>query len=316
MITNNLLGSPTPPAKALVGSAQRQIALAMDGFAGEPQDAQLVYLSGGLSLEHLAKAVLAELNPVLLAHPQDFESQYLLASASDSFITVAPRLRTVGLQDALRRAARIVPELVALIDPLRGFVEQRNAAAHVGLTTKNNLDADVARLLQALSALLEHLGIAREQFFGDYAEVAARRVAQSIDERRARVQDRLDRARRLFWERWGDAPRDLDLGSGLHLPDWEDPETATLVECPACGTDAVAFGEIDVEVEVDYDHREGVPIGAALIPWFVAHEFRCRACGLQLGGDEMELAGLEERWVLDDYEVDPREYWGDYDDYR
>lgn len=268
-----------------------------------------------MALEHAAKAVLAQLNPLLIAHPHNFETSYLLATASERFVTVAPRLRTISLSDALKRAGRLVPNVSPLVEPLRGAVEQRNAVAHVGVASEDNLRQDFGLVLRAMSAMLEHLGVDRQLVWGEYGPTVARVLSEQVDERRARVQDRLDRARQEFLQRFGDAPAKLDLGMGLHLMDWDDRDTAAPVDCPACETEAVAFGEVDVEVEVDFD-RDGNPEGASLVPWFVAQGFQCRACGLRLEAEEFDVADLETRWILEDYEVDPREYWGiDDEDY-
>ena len=300
-------------ASALVDSATRHITWALEAYAGE-RDVAATYFQAGVALEHAAKAVLAELNPLLIAHPQDFETSYLLAVASDRFVAVAPRLRTINLSDALKRASRVVPDVSPLLEPLHRAVAQRNAVAHVGVASKDNLREDFGSVLRAVSAMLEHLGVDRARVWGEYSSTVARVLSEEVDERRARVQDRLDRARRAFVERFGDAPAKLDLGMGLHSMDWDDREAATPVACPACETQAVAFGELDVDVEVDFD-RYGNAEGGYLVPWFVAHEFRCRACGLQLRASEFDVADLATRWVLEGYEVDPREYWGMDDEY-
>lgn len=64
-----------------------------------------------------------------------------------------------------------------------------------------------------------------------------------------------------------------------------------------------------IEVDVDFD-RDGNPEGAALVPWFIASSFTCRACGLRLDGGELVAAGISGRWIADNYEPDPRECWG------
>ena len=82
-----------------------------------------------------------------------------------------------------------------------------------------------------------------------------------------------------------------------------------MLECPSCDTEALVPGSLKTDYDEDWDHRDGVLVGVHLIITFIPSGLSCRACGLELDGrEEMEAAGVDEPWVLDD--VDERDFSG------
>lgn len=301
---------------SLTKSSSQFMGVALDAFAAEPKDSETVYLCGALALEHLSKAVLVEVNPTLVAFPRHFESMYLLATSTDQFEVIAPRIRTISLTESISRAGRFVEDVEILEGELSRVVTQRNTVAHVGIVTSDEVMSDLITVLKALTVMIDHIGYSRKEFFGGYAQTVEGWISESVSELRADVEAKIDRARREFASRWGEEPTELDLGIALHGKDWDDPENAQVWECPACETEAVVYGEIDVEVEPDFD-RWGEIVGAGLVPWFVVRMFNCRACGLRLQGDEITESDVDRRFKVYSLDIDPHEYWADeYDRYE
>jgi hypothetical protein len=94
--------------------------------------------------------------------------------------------------------------------------------------------------------------------------------------------------------------------AGYALDSYEEQ----LEKCPACGTLALVTGSIDVDWEPDWERGDfGEPYVAGVYPvvsFFPAH-LVCRACELELEGQsELEAAGMEESWTLED--VDPQDF--------
>lgn len=100
------------------------------------------------------------------------------------------------------------------------------------------------------------------------------------------------------------------FAAALHQEYWGLDAGGQPRECPACGTEAVALGEVEVREEIDYD-REG-PVGVYLVPEFYVGEFLCRACGLLLAGPELTAASIETRWELELTADDERSLYQEY----
>lgn len=53
-----------------------------------------------------------------------------------------------------------------------------------------------------------------------------------------------------------------------------------LLECPACGTMALASGTLKEEFDEDWDHHEGVLVNVHVLVLFTPNGLSCRACHL------------------------------------
>lgn len=135
-------------------------------------------------------------------------------------------------------------------------------------------------------------------------------VAVALDQLGRRL-GQLEIARQEFEKRFGEldsATREamLRVIEGGYAPEKYDEQ---LLDCPACGTPALVFGSVKVEMDEDWDHHEGVLIGVHPYFTFIPNRLRCSACGIELDGrDELDAAGIAEPWPLED--VDERDFFG------
>src|SRR3954463_15703320 len=86
-------------AGRLVNSSRLFLEAALTAY--DSQEAHLFLLHAGTSLEHLAKARLAELNPALVAKRDHFPSLVWFADETKHGVPVPPELRTVTFDDAV-----------------------------------------------------------------------------------------------------------------------------------------------------------------------------------------------------------------------
>jgi hypothetical protein len=73
------------------------------------------------------------------------------------------------------------------------------------------------------------------------------------------------------------------------------------------------LGSVRTDYDEDWDHHDQVLLGVHPYFTFIPSHLRCSACGLELDGrDELDAAGVEEPWVLED--VDERDFFGSDED--
>ena len=84
------------------------------------------------------------------------------------------------------------------------------------------------------------------------------------------------------------------------------------MKCPACGSTALATGEVEAKWHYEQDGYDGfIP---RLETEFYAETLECSVCGLKLDDvAELTAAGLERHWEI---EVDPERYIDIHDDYE
>ena len=289
--------------------------------AAADKDAAVFFLHAGTGLEHLSKALLASLHGSLIARPNDFDSLLHLSGLSKHATTRPSQMRTITLQDSVKRAAQIVPELANLSPALTPLVEARSGVAHAALVQPEVVEAVIVPFLRACDLLLGALEIDRREFWGELIEVVDARVAASTEEARISALEKVAVARIEFRARvsnLADEAREVLLHAILAAYAPEKYEQ-TLVNCPACSTLALIEGTIDVDWEPDWDYADGEAymVGAFPEVTIFPQRLECRACGLRLRGEaELAAAGVPHSWKLedidpDDFNVPVEEGWPD-----
>jgi hypothetical protein len=134
---------------------------------------------------------------------------------------------------------------------------------------------------------------------------------ENLEKARLRVETALAIARQEFDKRFGaldDATREamLRVIESGYAPEKYDEQ---LLDCPACSSPALVSGSVRTDLDEDWDHHEGALVAVHAYFMFIPSHLRCSACGLELDGrDELDAAGIEEPWVLEN--VDERDFFG------
>lgn len=294
---------------AFLDSAQEFAQSSLD--AHHARKFRRVAVDAATSLEHLAKACLAKRSPALLTelrNEANFPSLLRLLGLAEG--KPVRQLRTVGLRDALARARVFVQSRASDAD-LQTLVDMRDGTVHAAQSAvvEENL---VVAFIHHADAFLEDLGRDRAGFWGGQLGVVDALLADAIDKTAREVAVRVAGARADFERRHGDVPaevlsllRQLTASSEF---EWEEE----LMECPACASPGVGWG--DHEVDWDYERDEtGRFRSTRGKVWFNASDFACRVCGLHLDDEaEIAAAGLEPRWLVPG--ADPNDYDPGFDD--
>lgn len=274
-------------------------------------------LHAATALEHLAKAALAERHPSLIAvaAKDNFESLLLLVGET-KMAKPGAKLRTIGAREALDRAARYAPGCAT--EDLRLLILVRDGVVHLADASSATVDEVLVPYLKASEELRDVLGIDRGDYWDGFLDLVDQALRQNVEQARLRVEAALAVARGEFERRFDKVSEDAKKAMLAAIEESYQPlerYEEQLIDCPACGTPAVAIGALHEEFDEDWDHREGVLLGVHLLLQFIPTDLVCRACHLRLSGrDEMNAAGLGEPWYLED--VDEREYFGDWSDFE
>lgn len=260
-------------------------------------------LHAGTAVEHLAKALLADKHPALIA-ANDFES--LLHACGEEAVATGSVMRTINVTESIKRATRFVPRLSVLKDDLVILAEARNGVAHLG----HPADGSSLRVsfLKACELLREELRIERVEFWGDFGSLVDAALEESVKEAKVRVENAIAAARINFRTRYGHLDRDAAATALLAVEaNYYPPETdEQVIPCPACDSRALVNGAVLGRWETD-DPEQGADFYATFIPG----QLHCGACELELNGeDEIQAAGIEEEWEVD---VDPDELFNGWE---
>ncbi len=288
--------------------------------AAVAKDAAIFFLHAGTALEHLLKALLASLHGGLIAKSDDFNSLLHLSGLSKHASTKPSQMRTITLQEALKRAAQIVPELANLNTGLGPLVAARNGVTHAALVQPEAVEVMIVPFLRVCDLLLDAMQIDRREFWGDLIDLVDARVAESAELARISVLEKIAVARIEFKARVDSLADQREaflqaLVAGYAPKRYEQ----TLVACPACSTPALVEGTIDVDWTPDWTFVGGevYEVELYLVVTIFPQRLECRACKLGLQGEpELAAAGVPHSWKLDDvdpddFNIDVKEDWPD-----
>jgi hypothetical protein len=273
----------------------------------------------GIALEQLAKAYLANIDPTLVVDGRSFDSILHACGKGRHARSPASLMKTITMEDALRRCGQILPAVENLRGDLQRLIDARNGAIHVGAVEESEKLRMLLPYLHASRQILGEGGFG-EEYWGEFNEVVELRVAEVTEAAVANVKEAMIAASLRFDERYGHLgeevrPAVLRALEASYAPEKYEQQ---LVDCPACSTLGLASGSTDVDWQPDWDQSDGQDYVAGMYPevTFFPGRFECHACDLALDGEvEIEAAGIESSWKLDD--VDVADFAEDlyYDDY-
>lgn len=316
----------------LLGRSSSWLAAAMDAWAAEEQDK--VTALAPLAVELAVKALLLRINPALLA-PLERQHEASLINLSTAVDLVDPKLRTVGLSEAMSRAIAAAGEEPRVAKGRRDrIVACRNGSMHLGGVSPSLGRHVLTDCIAVLAWVLERLQSSPQEFFGDNLDDSLALVRAGQSEIEQTVLARISKHRRFYETFLSGVAEDAveaiieNLEEGVltaHLPvDENNPDVvAAHAACPSCKRLGAIYGlvEVDGDAEAEWDDGQIVFHGRWIIT-LTPETFACDVCRLRLwGAQDLEAAGLPHRpyepMLKDLGEFDPAAYagYGGYDGY-
>lgn len=258
-------------------------------------------ISIGASVELLAKALLARIDPHLVRSNKNGSSDTTLALIGNpKFEHGLPRMNTIGGKDAVLLLAQVTTEPIRPTDVLDQIFATRDAAVHLGVVDPTSSDKALGQLVRLAKSMLKDEW---DDYWQDQVEAANQRLTRAVEEVATRYDQALATALRTFQQRWGcpvTGPDSERLASVRALLEEKPPrldaddEVSRHQSCPACHSQGwVVLEKERGMVEVD---DGDAPHGLA---WFVRLigtplYFLCAICDLYLDEDDLGLAGISQ----------------------
>jgi hypothetical protein len=313
------MADPTAVAAGSVGdhllaSSGRFARSAAIAYSDEEWD--VFYLHLATAVEQLVKAVLARAHPSFIADVRPnskdgFDSLLHLCgyghrARTPDFVAAA---RTITAPEALERISLLVENYQPPSPLVSLLFRTRNGIVHVGHQEKAEGEAVLGDVARYVASLLSSQGLDPTDYWGDSAEMVADHAKRRLDASEAaysrRVRAAKDRYARIV-SRMDEQTLAAYLAVVMPEP-LAEPFDSAPVQCPACGETGVVTGSPDPEWEADWDSEGGIPYVDGVYVSEIrlgADRFRCRACGLELDGDDLVFAGLDKVTLTgDDYDL-------------
>ena len=264
-------------------------------------------LFASVALELLGKAALAGHNPCLVAEPSDRKSMLTAAG-----FEAAANVRTVGASVVYDYLEMVIPNFDRKIKKFcLGIAARRNAELHSADSPFKYMSPNAWEddYWLACDTILNHMDSSLEQWLGRTDAASVRRLfGQESISLRTKVLLRIRNAETCFEDkssaekkclRSEAARRDFQTVSDRYTEDYDNTWEC---KCPACKCMSFIAGNQIQETVVDDIDRDGRSIKEIVEKRFVAEEFFCLSCGL-------ELSGCREHYIadLDDYHFERQE---------
>jgi hypothetical protein len=276
--------------------------ISLDHYGGDGAGSVLVAATtAGVALEAAIKYSLASTNPVLIA--KNPTSAILLARSTSSQIDMS-EVRTLDGAEALRALRLLKPQTAARLPTARDVEEVlavRNAAAHLGHVTPEDLDVALRGMVRCVNLILAEL-----EDDGDFWDERNWNLAETLGleamgAAALELQVRLAAARRRF-EALSEVAADA-LES--HAQSLASPPEVVLFSCPVCertGTVTRYVTKSDLDFtgarypdEHPSGHRYAYPV-----------LFHCLVCSVEL--DDHDMQAVASGWgELEEEELEPSE---------
>lgn len=292
------------PKGVLRRSASRFSRMALRDYLASDWPAFFVH--AGTGLEQLAKAYLASFHPSLIADSKSFDA--LLHSCGRGAHARTPReaMRTITASEALNRCGQILPAVANMRADLDVLVQSRNGAVHIGEASERFAERSLLAFLRASRQLIGEGGWDEGAFWGKFASFVGTRLSESANAARIRVATLVAKAQVDFDQRFGRLDPEtrrtlLDTIVSTYVKRNDDDQ---FVECPACHTDTLAGGTLEVEWSDESGNQLMMEEPYPEVTFFPGH-LDCRVCGLVLDGEEeIQASTVPESIELVDFDSD------------
>jgi hypothetical protein len=271
-----------------------------------PRDSDLFPFWSSLALEFLARASLSFVSPLLLAEASDPEGRnlvYALGFAPKIKNFVPKSLETSGV---LARCEQIVPGFTKEIETFcKGLTNKRNEELHSGGLPFKQLENHtwLPRFYEAANVLLAFQKKSLEDFVGAEEAKAASVMLKSVADETAKSVQKIINAHKEVWQSKEEKEKS-ELGAIAEKA--ANPYVGHVVDCPACGSKALLFGE-DIRQQPPVLEDDELVVRSVMLPVALS----CKACGLSIKGHSLlYVAGLGSQFT-NTVRYDPVDYYAE-----
>lgn len=266
-------------------------------------------LWSSFALEFLARAALANVSPALLAETdKSWSSLYHALGFTPTEEKYTPK--SIVVSEVFKRLTAIIEGFTKEHESF-GILHtgRRNSELHSGDAAFDGIKGSAwqPRFYQTSKVLLTSMGMTLRDFVGqDEAKVAEQLIAAAADDSAKAVKGEVE-AHKKVWLAKNQKERDkLSAQAAV----WATKHTGHRVECPACASTALVFGE-PVTAPVQKLNDGEITETQEHLP----NHFECVACGLKIIGlSRLAVVGLGDRYKKTKV-YDAAEYYAPEDDY-
>jgi hypothetical protein len=299
MLTDQLL-------KRSEDAAQR----AIRHYLAKEYDQFLIH--AGHSFELVGKARLAAIHPSLIVD-RDFDSFLHVCAAGKHAKRPPWNLKTITATEVLSRCIQLHPALNDFSARLKLLADYRNSAIHLGEIVQEEQKEIFHAFIASASLITGEMGVKPKEVFGEFAELVATHLDNSLAEVNREVAERLARSKTLFERRYSalDNTQMQVVAKSVEASYPVDKYERRLIDCPACGMQGLIIGSYDVDWQVDID-RDGSISGGYPVVTMTASAFACGFCDLTLDdAAELKASGLPTTVDIED--ADPKDFYPERD---
>jgi hypothetical protein len=270
----------------------------------------------GTATEHLLMAVIADLDPALLADARHAASRVALSRANTIGRLDAHAVRTISYGEALTLIEQ--SQKTGIKEDVDFVMQTRNAAAHLALTNPNDMHDALIRLVRIVSALNELLpdNYTDDGYWGEHlrdlivklADAGTTEIQHSFTSKRLAAKARyealinpLPEDQRAAFVAMLEAKPPTTVADRSDLIEY----AVESKDCPACGSGGYIHWSLhpleDYKEVFDFD-KDGTPELAALtvsVQWR-PYVFECPVCGLGFKPREVALMDGVESTIKED----------------
>lgn len=248
-------------------------------------------LWSGLMLEHLARAALASVSPVLLAETSERNWSHIYFALGFSPLDPKYAPRSIATNDVVRRLGEILPGFKEVANFTIAHTGRRNAELHSGEAPFEGVEGANwhPSFYRACEILLESLDLKLDDLFSaEQAKTARALIAAAADDAAKAVLGDIQ-AHLKVWEALLDEEKQKSRDIAAV---WATPFEGHRVECPACKSTALVFGD---PCTVSHKTISGDEITE--VQEYLPHRFECVACRLRISGlSQLTAADLGKRY--------------------
>lgn len=263
-----------------------------------PEDWEYGFWSA-LILEHICRAALSKISPVLLVDTKDWNNLLYAIGGAPNVGNYG--VKTVATSDVLHRLEKTLPEFS---EGHRKFCQRHTNARNKELHTAEmpfvgqNQGDWLPKYFAALEVLLKHLDRELGDLFNEDQVGTAQKIITAAADEAAKSIKKVVNAHKTIWDEIAGEEKDKLVAQAVA---WGLPTIGHRVDCPACGCNALISGDpIDAPKQtLDEDCIEEKQT-------YLPSSFECIACGLKISGlSKLTHCGLGDTYTgTKTYDID------------